>query len=114
MNFQTPSIEPIASNRAMQIFTVLLEPWWPESQLLGGCCNICLPIKPFFVLLQLTMLGSQAEFDSAQPDFGPWTMVFTLENQRSSLGPSRSSSTCQNTSSESPPPSLSQTTLIGR
>lgn len=99
MNFQTPSIEPIASNRAMQIFTVLLEAWWPEFQSQGGCYNICLPIKPFFVLLQLTMLSSQAkaEFDSAQTDFGLWTMVFTLENQRSSLGPSRSSSTCQNT-----------------
>lgn len=51
MYFQTSSIEHIA-NKAMQIFTVLLEPWWPESQVQGGCRNICMLIKLFFVLLQ--------------------------------------------------------------
>lgn len=50
--------------------------------------------------------NARAEFDSAELDFGLWTAVFSLENQRSSLGPSRSSSTCQNIGSETPPPLL--------
>lgn len=48
MIFQTPSIEHIA-NKAMQIFTVLLEPWWPELQSQGGCRNIYILIKAVFV-----------------------------------------------------------------
>lgn len=51
MDFQTPSIEHI-SNKAMQIFTVLLEPRWPESQSQAGCRNVCMLIKPLFVFLQ--------------------------------------------------------------
>lgn len=38
-------IEHIASNSAMQIFTLLLEPRRPESESEGGCCNICMLIK---------------------------------------------------------------------